>query len=95
MPENIPLNASAVLIWLPAGKSPNDNDFNAKALTAPPHPNPEPWWFAGEAIRYAYELTDKGGKLPWLKIGKILLSPDEVLEAAEAIPKGYRGDHFA
>ena len=88
MAANIPLNAAAVLIWLPPGESPEDQNFNPKNVQPPPPTNPEPWWFAGEAIRYADEVVDTYGKVPWIKIGDLLLSPGEIRKVAAHLRHG-------
>ncbi len=77
---NIPHNASAVLIWLPKGIDPSAPSFDIKSVNAPPVPNPEPWWECRQAINHAASLIHHDGKVPWIKVGDLLLSPEEIAE---------------
>lgn len=91
MRGNIPLNGSAVLVWLPEGVKPTDDDFDPRKILAPPVPNPEPWWYAGEAIQHAALTLDTYSKVPWIKIGEILLDLKDIREIASHLPPNYRG----
>ncbi|WP_186388573.1 hypothetical protein [Stappia sp. TSB10P1A] len=78
--------ASAVLIWLPEGQEPKAEDFavDGAEKLSPPYPNPETWWELGQAVKYAREADSANHmKLPWIKTGDELLSPDDVLQAYE------------
>lgn len=80
--SNIPLNAAAVLVWLPRGVIPSESSFNIGSVEGPPIPNPEPWWECGQAILYAVSLTENNGKVPWIKVGDLLLDPDRIAAVA-------------
>jgi hypothetical protein len=77
---NIPLFAAAVLIWLPKGERPDPQILASSKVVPPPNPNPEPWWNLRDAVIYLVELQEKHGKLPWIKWGQELMSPEEILE---------------
>jgi hypothetical protein len=92
--KSIPLSDSAVLIWLAEGESPMAAEFDQKKLSVPPYPNPEPWWTAKEAIEHAHSTwiseahaASGQGKVPWIKIGSLVLSPTEIRESAELIQR--------
>jgi hypothetical protein len=84
--KNVVMTDSAVLVWLSKGESPSGATFELKSLKTPPMPNPEPWWKAGDAINFASRLTDNHGKLPWLKVGGQVLSPDEIVQMSGRKP---------
>ncbi len=74
--------ASAVLVWLPKGEILTIDSFNLTKVQPPPTPNPEPWWFLEDAVVHALEVAREGHtKVPWIKTGDTLLSPDEILQA--------------
>jgi hypothetical protein len=76
-----PLNAAAVLVWVTPGEAPTLAAFDLKNVQGPPHPNPEAWWLAGQAIEYAVQtiVTDRHhGKEPWIKVGDVLFTPSDV-----------------
>jgi len=84
--SDLPFKAAAVVIWLPEGEEPKAFDFalgDDKSLS-PPYPNPEAWWELGQAIT-SVRTVEKGDhkKLPWIKVGERVLSPDETLQAYE------------
>jgi hypothetical protein len=78
------LNAkdAAVLVWMEPGVTPSITTFEQQETHAPPHPNPEAWWELGAALCSSIR-TDTHGKLPWIKVGRELLSPDRVSRAYE------------
>ena len=78
--SNLPMKASAVLAWLPKGQNPAANDFDPADLKPPPRANPDGWWYLHQAITYAAETTQRYDKLPWIKVGEEILSPDEIQE---------------
>jgi hypothetical protein len=82
MTMEISPTAAAVMVWLPRGRTPQAGDFATKDDKAlgPPFPNPEAWWELRDAVRFAIEMFDTHGKLPWIKSGDRLLSPDEITE---------------
>jgi hypothetical protein len=76
------MRASAVLVWLPEGETPAIDSFDPRNVQPPPTPNPEPWWFLEEAVIYAREVERRGHeKVPWIKTGDTLLSPDQIIQA--------------
>jgi hypothetical protein len=79
MNQNLDLTASAILIWLPKGDKPDVQQFDKGKIQPPPSPNPEPWWLLHEAIKYARTLDHSDGKLPWIKTGTQILSPDDII----------------
>lgn len=81
---NLPLHASAVLIWLPKGQKP-EGSFDPSKLPKGSDILPEPWWELHQAIRYAVELEKDGKSVPWIKTGDILLPPAEIEEAYAAL----------
>ena len=80
MPPNIFHHDAAVLVWLLPGQTPDAQNFNRSSAVPPPSPNPEAWWNVKDAIVYAVELApdQRNGKVPWIKFGHDLLSPDEI-----------------
>ncbi|MGQ4274964.1 hypothetical protein [Terrihabitans sp. B22-R8] len=84
MPNHL-LYGSAVLIWLPPDADPRQPDFSMDVASAPPDPNPEPWWRLSDAVRYACTLDHDTGKIPWIKAGEDLLGPKEIREMFEGI----------
>jgi hypothetical protein len=84
---NIPLDAAAVLIWLPKGMDPLAKSFSFASIEAPPHPNPEPWWECQQAIEHAASLVHDDDKLPWIKVGGLLLSPEEIFSIVATLRK--------
>ena len=54
--------------------------FDALKVQPPPAPNPHPWWLLHEAITYAVVLQDKHGKVPWIKTGEQILTPEQITE---------------
>lgn len=81
------------MVWLPEGERPDSDDFDPREDLSPPHPNPEPWWHIYEAIIYAYDTVAHGRnheKLPWIKFGDELLSPDEIIEIYENLPANWK-----
>lgn len=84
--SNLPLYGSAVLIWLPDGQDPSVPGFDYSAILPPPAPNPEPWWLLHEAITYAVTLdADRKGKLPWIKVGEEILSPQQIKQVFDTM----------
>jgi hypothetical protein len=63
----------------------------AEKVQPPPSPNPEAWWYAGEAIQFAARTLDRQDKQLWIKIGDILLPPEGVFDAARNLPLPYKG----
>ena len=89
MKNNLPLNASAVLIWLPKDERPDGGDWDVTRAKNPPLPNPEPWWTLKDAVVYAVTVERKHDKLPWIKTVDQLLSPQEILQVYRSIrPQG-------
>jgi len=86
--RNIPLNAAAILVWLPKGERADGADFDPKSAVSPPHPNPELWWKVGDAIRYAVELDHTDGKLPWIKFHDEVLPPEEISKIYPNLGRG-------
>ncbi|WP_156527005.1 hypothetical protein [Bradyrhizobium sp.] len=78
--ENLDLLASAILLWLPEGEEPDVQLFSPDVVVPPPHPHPDPWWLLHEAITAAMEVTRSHQKLPWIKVGTRILSPQEISE---------------
>ena len=79
------MQASAVLVWLPEGETPEIVSFPDKVVP-PPSPNPEPWWSLEDAIVYAREVDRTGHKkVPWIKTGDTLLSQEEIFHAYNGI----------
>lgn len=75
--KNLDLLASAVLIWLPEGVTPDLQKVDLGDLSAPPAENPEAWWLLHEAITYAHTVVRTHRKVPWIKVGMKILSPQE------------------
>jgi hypothetical protein len=90
MPPNILNHDAAVLIWLLPDQKPDIQNLDRAAVVAPPTPNPEPWWNVRDAIFYAAELAvdDRHGKVPWIKWGHELLSPQEITDAYQRLKAG-------
>jgi hypothetical protein len=62
------MNASAVLVWLPAGEVPAIDSLDSEKVKPPPGPNPEPYLSLQDAIDYAHEADRQvHSKLPWIK----------------------------
>lgn len=73
--------AAAVVIWLPKGQDPKAEDFviGDETLKAPPYPNPEAWWRLDQAVEHVKTaILGDHGKVPWIKTGDRVLSPDDV-----------------
>jgi len=75
------MRAAAVLVWLPTGKEPTVDSFDAEQAKPPPVPNPEPWWYLEDAVVHAREVVSNHGKVPWIKTGETLLGPVEITQA--------------
>jgi hypothetical protein len=75
------LFAAAVLIWLPRGEDPDIRDFDPALVQPPPTPNPQAWWVLHEAVTHAVTLQQKHNKVPWIKTGEQVLTPEEITEA--------------
>lgn len=85
--DDLPFKAAAVLLWLPDGETPIAGDFQItedETSKAPPHPNPEAWHELGDALGSAlHTIRDAHQKLPWIKVGDIILSPKDIARAYE------------
>jgi hypothetical protein len=80
----IPWDSSAIVLWLPEGEIPRvDALFDSQAQSAPPLPNPQAWWTFQEAIARLKSNHDHQGKVPWIKVGSTILSPDDIYDAYE------------
>lgn len=79
--ETVPWNDSAVLVWMSPGDSPSAAAFDPNNRQEPPAPNPEGWWYLGQAIVHATELIAAGannGKEPWIKVGDAVFDPPHI-----------------
>jgi hypothetical protein len=91
--HKLPWQSSAMVIWLPEGEAPDAaKHFNVEADLRPPNPNPEAWWDLGQAVINVRIADRSHTKLPWIKVGDVLLSPDEVLGAYEFFKIHGHGD---
>ncbi|WP_128080078.1 hypothetical protein [Roseicella frigidaeris] len=84
MSDNLPLLASAILVWLPDCQRPDIRSFDPSKLQPPPHPNPEAFWVLHEAITHAVEthhlaVEKAHDKVPWVKVGDRIMGPEEIL----------------
>jgi hypothetical protein len=79
---------AAVLLWLPKGEMPTPNHFHPDNDLKPPSPNPEPWWVLGQALIHSRIVQGDHGKEPWIKVGSVVLTPVQVLNAYEAYKNG-------
>lgn len=85
MPNNsnpsLDLNASAVLVWLPAGQIPGDTFdpyLDAKDVN---FDNPSCWWRLKPALVCAMtERAEHFGRSPWIKTGGVVLGHREIAE---------------
>jgi hypothetical protein len=77
--QNPDLMAAAILIWLPKGERPDVQTFGQTRVQPPPAANPEPWWLLHEAITYARTVDRTHDKLPWIKVGSEILSPEDII----------------
>ena len=69
-------NRDVVLVWLPKGSKPADEDF-AKG---------EQWHELDNAIVHARESVRQDGRLPWIRCDKkFVLSPDDIIAAYPAV----------
>jgi hypothetical protein len=79
------LTGAAILFWLPPERKKLQNDFDLHLDThAPPHDNPQAWWEFRDAVFHAIEVElqkQTHSKLPWIKVGNRVLSPEEVSAA--------------
>lgn len=80
----LPWDAAAIVLWLPKDEEPDTaKHFNVEAKLHPPAPNPEAWWSLGQALINVTSGIDADGKVPWIKVGETILSPDQVRPAYE------------
>ena len=73
-----PAKSAAVLVWMPEDQSPSAAAFDPNNIQTPPVPNPEAWWYFGEAVNHAMELVMPGlnhRKRPSIKFGEALFDP--------------------
>jgi hypothetical protein len=79
--QSPPWDFAAVLVWGPAGATPDAGTLAASYVQTPPHPNPVPFWRLRDAVEHATETIMNGrhgGKEPWIKVGETLFSPLEI-----------------
>lgn len=78
-------NSATILFWLPPSVKKLHESFDVYLDTeAPPVHNPQAWWTFRDAVFRAIEeelQTATHGKLPWIKVGDRVLSPEEVRAA--------------
>jgi hypothetical protein len=70
----IDLKASAVLIWLPRGKTPSDKDFDVKQS-----------WMLERAVEQAYEPSKDHSKRPWIRSDGRIWGEQEIARAMSAL----------
>ncbi len=73
--NDLRLKEPAILVWLPVGQAPTDNDF---VLTEgkQPHCRPQNWHTFGNLIEIFPAWNQ--GKAPWVKVGQRIFSPNEI-----------------
>lgn len=79
---------AAVLLWLPAGVVPGGDGQPVGAPLSPPAANPVGCWSLGEALLLARDNGDHF-KSPWIKVGAVILTPDQVTDGWEAFKNGH------
>jgi len=74
MPQDIPLQAAAVLVWLANEVHPSAlESFDAPELHA------QPWWKLEDAVVFAVDNMDvHQGKQPWIKAGETVFGPLDI-----------------
>ena len=75
MENDLSMEEPAILVWLPTGQTPTDNDF---VLTEDKQPNcrPQEWHTFGNLLEI-FPAWDRG-KSPWVKVGHRIFHPDEI-----------------
>jgi hypothetical protein len=75
MENDVRLEEPAILVWLPVGQAPTDNDF---VLTEgkQPHCRPQHWHTFSNLLEI-FPAWDQG-KAPWVKVGQQIFSPNEI-----------------
>ena len=77
MENELSMEEPAILVWLPIGQTPTDNDF---VLTEDKQPRcrPEVWHTFGNLLEIFPALEQ--GKSPWVKVGHRIFNPDEICD---------------
>lgn len=85
------LRSAAILLWLEPDQSALGLDFDPALAEAPPSPNPEAWWLCVDAIIYSMEVVRGHTKMPWIKVGEAVLTPDEIEAVYAALRRSRAG----
>jgi hypothetical protein len=75
MGNDLPLEEPAMLLWLPVGQTPTDDDFILPGNSRL-HCRPQHWHTFGNLLEI-FPAWDQG-KAPWVKVGERLFTPSEI-----------------
>ena len=82
--SQLPWKSCAIVVWMPEGEKPDGAEhFSVGANLSPPKPNPEAWWELGQALLSVRAVENDYMKRPWIKVGEVVLEPDQILQAYE------------
>lgn len=77
--------SAAVLVWMPAGSTPSIEAYQGEDGTAPETVG---YWELGVALVIATKGPRLPGKEAWIKVGAVVLGPDQLERAYEAMKNG-------
>lgn len=88
-PNQLDLDASAVLLFLQPGEAPGGNfDPYLATMNSGNLNNPSCWWELRPALVSAMlDRKEHGGRLPWIKTGARVLSPEDIEKLYDQLPR--------